>query len=248
MKLGLGLLATGALGIAPRPVAAQSLLDGAKDLLQGTIGGQGGGAASGLAESEIADGLREALRVGSELVVDNLGATNGFNLDPVAHIPLPDELKTAQGYLKKVGLGSLGEEVELKMNRAAEEAMDGSGKVVVSAIQAMTLEDARGILEGPDDAATQYLMRVSGNDIRDKIRPIVDGALSEVGAVNAVDTMLSSYKTIPFVPDVKGDLTNHATEGAFEGLFHYIAVEEKAIRDNPAARTTDLLKRVFAQG
>lgn len=244
----LGLLAGGVAGATSTPALAQSLLDGAKDLLQGTLGGQAGGAASGLAESEIADGLREALRLGSELVVDNLGATDGFNLDPVAHIPLPEELKTAQGYLEKVGFGSLGDEVELKMNRAAEEAMDGSGKIVVSAVQAMTLDDARGILEGPDDAATQYLMRVSGDDIRAKIRPIVDGALSEVGAVSAVDSMLSRYQAIPFVPDVKGDLTNHATEGAFDGLFHYIAVEEKAIRENPAARTTDLLKRVFSQG
>jgi hypothetical protein len=243
----LGGLTAGALGAAfSGSAAAQSLFDNAKDLLKGTLGGDGG-ATGGLAESEIADGLREALRIGSDLVVEQLGATDGFNLDPVAHIPLPEDLRTAQGYLKKVGLGALGDEVELKMNRAAETAMEDSGEIVVSAIEAMTLEDARGILEGPDDAATQYLARVAGDDIRARIKPVVDSALSEVGAINAVDTMLSSYRSIPFVPDVKGDLSAHATDGAFSGLFHYIAVEEKAIRENPTKRTTDLLKRVFSR-
>ncbi len=229
---------------------AQSLLDNAKSLLKNSLGNNGstnGTSLGGLSTTEITDGLKEALRIGSELVVDTLGAENGFNADPVAHIPLPDELQSAQKLLAKVGLGSLGEEVELKMNRAAETAMEDSGEVLVNAIQAMTVEDAKGILDGPDDAATQYLSRVSGADIRDRIRPIVDQALQDVGAVSALDRMMASYKKLPFVPDVKGDLTEHATEKAYEGLIHYIAQEEAAIRENPAKRTTDLLQKVFAK-
>ena len=185
--------------------------------------------------------------MGSERVVDTLGAKDGFNTDPVAHIPLPDELKTVQELLSKVGMGGLGDEVELKMNRAAESAMEDSGEIVIKAIQSMSIDDAKGILQGPDDAATQYLARISGDDIKAKIRPIVDQALTEVGAVAALDTMMARYKTIPFVPDVKGDLTTHATEKAYEGLFHYVAQEEAAIRENPAKRTTEILQKVFSK-
>lgn len=236
------------LAMVPLNAGADSLLDNAKSLLNQSLGGSSAGStAAGLSGSEIAEGLKQALEVGSKLIVDNLGSVDGFNADPVAHIPLPAELQKAQKLLSKVGLGSLGDEVELKMNRAAEAAMDESGEVVLNAIQAMTLDDAKGILQGPDDAATQYLMRVGGDDIKARIRPIVDRALAEVGAVDALDRMMEGYDTLPFVPDVKGDLTEHATQKAFDGLFHYIAVEEASIRENPAKRTTDLLQRVFAQ-
>ncbi len=235
------------LPLAPCTAGATSLLDSAKSLLNKNLGQSGSDAGSALGGGEIAEGLKQALEVGSKLVVDNLGAVDGFNTDPVAHIPLPPELQKAQKLLAKVGLGGLGDEVELKMNRAAESAMDESGEVVLNAIQAMTLDDAKGILQGPDDAATQYLQRVGGDDIRSRIRPIVEQSLAEVGAIDALDRMMEGYETLPFVPNVKGDLTEHATQKAYDGLFHYIAVEEAAIRENPAKRTTDLLQRVFAQ-
>lgn len=236
------------LSLTPNPANADSLLDNAKSLLNQTLGDSPSGAGDvSLSRNEIAQGLKQALEVGSKLVVDNLGAKNGFNTDPVAHIPLPQELQKAQDLMSKVGLSGLGDEVELKMNRAAESAMDESGEVVINAIHAMTLDDAQGILQGPDDAATQYLMRVGGDDIKSRIRPIVEQALAEVGAIDALDRMMAGYDTLPFVPDVKGNLTEHATQKAFDGLFHYIAEEEAAIRENPAKRTTDLLRRVFAQ-
>ena len=226
---------------------ATGLLDSAKSLLNLNPPQSTPPDVSGLSSADITKGLKEALRIGSERVVDTLGVKDGFNTDPVVHIPLPDQLKTVQSMLSKVGLGSLGEEVELKMNRAAESAMEDSGEIVINAIQAMSVDDAKGILQGPDDAATQYLARVSGDDIKAKIRPIVDQALTEVGAVEALDKMMASYKKMPFVPDVKGDLTTHATEKAYEGLFHYVAQEEAAIRENPAKRTTELLQKVFSK-
>jgi len=237
--------------IAGAPSAnAQFNLDSATDLLNNAIGGgsQGGGSsAGGLSENEVIAGLRDALRVGSETVTASLGSTDGFNGDPAVHIPLPENLRRVQEMLSGIGMGALGEEVELKMNRAAEEAMDQSREVLVNAIQAMTVDDAYGILNGPDNAATEYLQRVGGSDIQQRIRPIVERTLNEVGAVAAVDSMLGEYQNIPFVPDVSGDLTDHATTYAYDGLFHYIAQEEAAIRADPAARTTDILRRVFSE-
>lgn len=230
------------------PASATGLFDKAKNLLQsGTSGGSGDTAAALLSSSEISDGLREALRVGAEHVTADLGATDGFFKDPVAFIPLPDSLKKARDLMKPLGLSSLGDEVELRMNRGAEAAMPAAKEVLVNAISNMTLEDAKGILNGPNDAATQYLQRVGGADIESRLRPIMDRTLKEVGAVQAMDQMLGKYKNIPFAPNVTASLTDHATEAAMSGLFHYIAQEEAAIRENPAKRTTDLLQKVFAQ-
>jgi len=230
---------------ALQPVHAQGLLDKAKDLLQPALGGSSNGAALG--QQEIADGLREALRVGAEQVTQGLGNQDGFFKDPVAFIPLPESLRKARDLMKPLGLGSLGDEVELRMNRGAEAAMPAARDVLVNAVSNLTLEDAKKILDGPEDAATQYLRRVGGQDIESRLRPVIDASLREVGAVSALDSMLDGYKNIPFAPNVSASLTDHATEAAMSGLFHYIAQEEAAIRENPAKRTTDLLKKVFAQ-
>lgn len=230
------------------PASAAGLFDKAKDLLQsGTSGGSGSAASSVLSSAEISDGLKEALRVGAKAVTSDLGTTDGFFKDPVAFIPLPDSLKKARDLMKPLGLSSLGDEVELRMNRGAEAAMPAAKEVLVNAISNMTLEDAKGILNGPDDAATQYLQRVGGSDIESRLRPIIDETLREVGAIQALDSMMGKYKNIPFAPDVTASLTDHATDAAMGGLFHYIAQEEAAIRENPAKRTTDLLQKVFAQ-
>ncbi|RVU34601.1 DUF4197 domain-containing protein [Hwanghaeella grinnelliae] len=236
-------------GLLAAPASAAGLFDKAKDLLQSGTGGSDSGGAAGalLSSAEVSDGLKEALRVGAEHVTADLGATNGFFKDPVAFIPLPDSLKKARDLMKPLGLSSLGDEVELRMNRGAEAAMPAAKEVLVNAISNMTLDDAKGILNGPDDAATQYLKRVGGGDIESRLRPIIDSTLRDVGAIQAMDAMLSKYKNIPFAPDVTASLTDHATEAAMGGLFHYIAQEEAAIRENPAKRTTDLLQKVFAQ-
>ncbi len=228
-----------------QPVQAQSsLFDKAKNLLQPALGGDSAGV---LSQSEISDGLREALRIGAEQVTANLGATDGFFKDPTAFIPLPDTVRKARDLMKPLGLSSLGDEVELRMNRGAEAAMPAAKDVLTSAITNMTLDDAKAILNGPKDAATQYLKRVGGGDIESRLRPIIDSSLKEVGAIQALDQMLGQYKSIPFAPNVTTSLTDHATEAAMTGLFHYIAQEEAAIRENPAKRTTELLQKVFSQ-
>ncbi len=250
VKLATISLVTGSL-FTSFPASAQSWLDTATDVLGDVMKNQDAtgavGRAVGLSQDEIAKGLQEALRVGTEAVTAQLGASDGFLGDNAVRIPLPENLATAQSYLKKVGLGSLGDEVETRMNRAAEASMDEARVIVVDAISQMTLEDAKGILDGPEDAATQYFRRAGGERIEGKIRPIVDASLSEVGAIEAMDTMLDGYSQIPFVPDVKGDLGQHATDAAMDGLFHYLAAEEAAIRANPEKRVTELLQKVFAQ-
>ena len=117
----------------------------------------------------------------------------------------------------------------------------------LSAVDKMSMDDVREIFNGPDDAATQYFQRTKTPDLKERMKPIVDKSLSEVGAVRSYDAAVSQYKNVPFVPDVKSDLSGHVLERGLQGIFLYLAKEEKAIRENPAARSTELLKKVFAK-
>ena len=279
--LGVGLLAL-SLWIPASSAQGQSKwLDSAKDLL-GKVGQSDGtgsaGTAGVLSGSEIASGLTEAIWVGAQRVIGQLGSTGGFNGDPSVHIPLPETLTTAQSVLSKIGYGGLGEELEQALNKGAERAVPEATEVFGDAIKAMTGQDAQGILNGPDDAATQYFKRATsqplaerfasggagiqhiGDGERAEIRgdivilavpygalaPIVETALSETGAVQSYDRFIGQYESVPLMPDVKADLTTHVVEKALAGLFLYLAKEETAIRRNPAARSTDLLKKVFS--
>lgn len=235
-------------GLAAFPAAAQSdWLKQGKDLLGGMTGSSGGSSVGVLSNSEIGAGLKEALRVGTETVVKQLGTAGGFNTDSAIHIPLPESMKSVQSTLKRVGMSSMLDDLENKLNRAAEVATPKAKELFYKAIEAMTIDDVQGIYNGPEDAATQYFQKNMTPGLKDAFRPIVDDALAEAGAVQAYDNVMGSYKAVPFVPDVKADLTNHALDGAVAGIFHYVAKEEAAIRANPAARTTDLLKKVFSR-
>ena len=227
-------------------LAQGSLFDKAKETL-GNYGIKLPGAA-GLGSDEIAAGLREALKVGSERVVRQVGARDGFNADPQIHIPLPGALKDVQSMLRKVGLAGLADDLELKLNRGAEAAAPEAKALFWRAISEMTLDDAKRIYDGPDDAATQYFKGKMSPPLAERMRPIVDSSLSEVGAVRSYDNMMARYEAIPFVPDVKADLTGYVVQKALDGIFFYIAKEEAAIRNDPAARTTELLKKVFGAG
>lgn len=245
-----GLLGTAAIHGA----TAQSFFDKAKETLGDALNSSGGGATSGggssavsaLSSDTVEQGLKQALDVGVGLVTSQLGMTDGFNADPVAHIPLPDSLKSAQKLMTAAGLGSYADEIELRMNRAAEQTMRDAGDILVNAVSQMSVDDAKGILEGPDDAATTYLRRVSGTDIESRLRPVITDALADTGALLLYDQMLGQYDTLPFVPDLKASLTDHATDKAMDGLFHYIALQEADIRSDPTRWTTDILKQVFS--
>ena len=219
-------------------------LDKAKDILDESGVSS---SASNLTDSEITSGLKEALYVSSGIVVKQLGATDGFNADPNIHIPLPDELQTMQSALKSVGMSGLLDDLETRLNRAAETATPKAKQLFYNAINEMSLDDARGILEGPDNAATQYFKSKMTPGLIKEFTPIVDESLADVGAIESYDRAVSSYKNIPLVPDVKADLSSYVVEKSMDGIFYYLAQEEAKIRQDPAARTTEILKKVFAK-
>lgn len=224
--------------------AQMDFLKRGKDLLRELPGGQG---TEQLSDADIGAGLREALKVGAERVVGQVGRTDGFNGDPAIHIPLPESLQRVQSALARVGLSSMTDDLELRLNRAAEAASPEAQAVFWQAIDEMTWDDVREIFDGPDDAATRYLERTMSPPLVTRMKPIVDESLAEVGAVRAYDQAIGRYKAIPFVPDVKADLTQHVLERALQGLFLYLAQEEAAIRQNPAKQSTELLRKVFGK-
>lgn len=207
----------------------------------------GSDAASELTTDEIGKGLKEALRVGSETVVNQLGAADGFNKDDQIRIPLPSSLNKARSVLAKVGKSGLLDDLELRLNRAAEAATPKARQLFLDAISGMTLEDVKQIYDGPDDAATQYFKEKMSPQLAVEMKPVVDNTLSQVGVIRSYDTMIQEYKKIPFVPDIKADLSNHVITKGMDGIFYYLAKEEAAIRQNPVKRTTELLQKVFSK-
>lgn len=198
-----------------------------------------------LTTGEIGAGLKEALRVGTETVVAQLGRTDGFNIDPAIHIPLPESLKSVQSTLKRLGMSSLLDDLELRLNRAAEVATPKAKALFWQAISDMTLDDVRGIYEGPKDAATRYFQGKMSRPLAVEMQPVVDESLAQVGAIQSYEKMMGQYRSLPFVPDVKADLTTYVVQKGMDGIFYYVAREEAAIRQDPAKRATELLQRVF---
>jgi hypothetical protein len=227
---------------APAPAAAQSWWEKGTDLLDSLAGKQSAGEPG---VDEIAQAFRQALRIGTRRVVSQLGAEDGFYADPEIHIPLPDRLQQVKSALDTVGMGSVTDDLELKLNRAAEAATPRARRLFIDAISGMTFDDVMNIYRGPDDAATRYFQDRMTPGLSAEMQPIVRDSLAQVGAVRAYDNAIDRYKDLPFVPDVKADLTQYVVNKALQGIFHYVAKEEAAIRKDPARQTTALLKRVF---
>jgi len=225
------------------------------DQVGGVLGNVGGGKSTttampsmkGLSNSDMIAGLKDALRVGSERVVGQLGKTDGFNADPEIHIPLPENLQSVKSALSAVGMGSMMDDLEVRLNRAAETATPKAKRLFGNAIKSMNFDDAKKILNGPDDAATQYFKGKMTSPLSDEMRPIVKKALNQAGAVQAYDSVMGKYQSLPFMPDVKANLTQHVVTLGLAGIFHYMAAEEIAIRKNPVKRTTSILKKVFGR-
>lgn len=200
---------------------------------------------AGLTVAQITQGLKEALNVGTTSVVSQLGKNGGFNLDPKIRIPLPATLAKVDGALKTVGLGHLTGDLQNRMNSAAELATVQGKELFFDAIRQMTIADARQILSGQQDAATQYLRRTMGEALAARMKPIVNDTLAQAGAIKAYDSVMGQYAALPFVSGVKTDLNDYVTGKAMDGVFYYVAQEEAAIRQNPAKRTTEILRTVF---
>jgi len=194
---------------------------------------------------EIGDAFKEALGSGTRNVVQKLGRVNGFNNDRAIHIPLPHELDTVRNTLKRIGQSALLDDLELKLNRAAEAATPKAKALFLDAIRAMTFADVKRIYNGPDDAATRYFEDKMGPGLTREMRPIVDRTLANVGAVRSYDRVMGRYQALPFVPDAKAELGSYVVKKGMHGIFYYLAKEEADIRHNPGRWTTRLLKRVF---
>ncbi len=236
------------LALAALPAHPQGFFDRGKDLLKGLGGGPSSSPGiSSLTTGEIAGGLRDALRVGSERVVRTLGRADGFNKASDVHIALPGSLRTVQSMLARIGMSSLADDLELRLNRAAEAAVPKAKKLFADAISQMTIDDAKKILNGPKDSATRYFRGKMSAPLAADMKPIVNKQLANVGAIASYDKMMGQYKSLPFAPDAKADLTDYVLEKAIDGVFLYLGREEAAIRENPVKRTTELLQKVFGR-
>jgi hypothetical protein len=218
---------------------------GFQDFLKGAM--KSLGLEQGLTESEIVDGLKEALEIGTSKAVTLVSKKNGYLKNPKIKIPLPKNVRKAESFLRNIGFGSKVDKFELSMNRAAERAAPKAKSIFWDAIKKMSFSDARQLLKGPDDAATQYFRKKTSTQLQDEFKPIVNQAMSEVGVTQAYKSLDRKIRALPFTKSLSFDLDQYVTDKALDGLFLMLAEEEKKIRQDPTARVTDLLKKVFAE-
>jgi hypothetical protein len=206
------------------------------------------GLGGGLSEGKIIEGLKQALEVGTAKAVDLVSKTDGYYKNPQIKIPLPESVQKAEKILRTAGLGAQMDAFDLSMNRAAEQAAPEAKALFLGAVKEMSFDDAKKILNGSDDAATQYLRGKTGSQLAEKFKPIVHNAMAQVGVTKTYQDLEAKVKSIPFGPNLSTDVDQHVTDKALDGLFTMLAAEEKKIRKDPAARVTDLLKEVFGGG
>lgn len=195
---------------------------------------------------EIASGLKEALGNGITKQVSKLTVTDGFFKNEAVKILLPDELKKVDKTLRDIGMSSLADEGLKVLNRAAEDAVKEATPIFVSAVKNITFTDAKNILLGNDNSATTYLQNSTSTQLYGKFNPVVKSSLGKVGADKVWNQIITRYNAVPLVKKVNPDLNDYVTNQAMKGVFKMVAIEEKDIRNNLSARTSDLLKRVFA--
>ena len=199
----------------------------------------------GLSQANIESALREALVVGTNKTVALTSADGGYSNNPLIKIPMPVELAKISKTLTSLGLGSYVTEFNTKMNEAAEQAAALAGPVFTDAVTNMNFDDVQNVFNGGDTAATNYFKKNTADKLTNIYTPIVKEKMKEVGAVDVYNNMVKRYNEIPFVKKVNFNIENYVTTNALEGLFKTLALEETKIRQNPAARTTELLKMVF---
>jgi hypothetical protein len=190
-------------------------------------------------------GVREALQIGAERCVARTARPGGFLDNPVVRIGLPPELREIGQAMRAVGFDGTVDEIEVAMNRAAEEASGEAADLLVDAVANLTIRDAQAIVDGPDDAATRYFRASSEDALRARFAPIVEVAMKRVGLYRAYDELLDRHELLSLFGDPTLDLNRYVTDQTLEGLFTVLREEEERIRDDPAARTTELLRAVF---
>jgi len=200
---------------------------------------------SGLSQEEVGNGLKEALTKGIEKGVDQLSKPDGFFKDLSIKIPLTEEADIVESKLRSIGQGKQVDATIESINRAAEDATTAAKDIFVAAIKGMTIQDAMSLLKGEDNAATVFLDKSTRANLMLKFEPIIQASLDKVGATKNWNTIFTNYNKLPFVQKINPDLVQYVTGKAIDGLFVQIAKEELKIRKDPAARLSDLLKKVF---
>lgn len=200
----------------------------------------------GIGNAEIASGLRQALNFGIDKQVTKLTQVDGFYKNELVKILLPEELRKVDKALRDIGLNKLADEGLKILNRAAEDAVKEATPIFIDAVKGITFSDAKNILLGQDNAATQYLTNKTQSALYSKFNPVIKSSFSKVGADQIWENLINKYNAIPFTNNVNADLTDYVTTQALNGVYTMIAVEEKEIRTKFSSRTTDLLKKVFA--
>lgn len=231
------------LGLASTPLAACETLD--PSILDG-LSGLGGALTAG----EVALGLKAALDNGVGNALSNVGVLNGFLGNNIIRIPLPKVLQDVQSVLAPLGADGILVELGTQLNRGAEKAAPVARDIFLDAVRGLTITDAFDILRGTETAATEYLQARTTSRLGQLFSPIMESALSQTGALRLVDDVSSQLRSVPFGPslgvDARNDLIDHGVDYGLRGVFHFIGEEEKAIRANPAKRTSDILRRVFS--
>lgn len=217
-----------------------SLFNKAKDAVNKAKGGSGS-----LSTEEIAAGLKEALTVGATNSSGKLSAADGFFKDAAVKILMPEEVQKVEKKMRMMGMGKLVDNTILSMNRAAEDASKSAADIFIKAIKQMSISDALGILRGTDTAATGYLRKATNAELTAAFRPVIETSLAKVDATKYWKDLFSAYNKFSSEP-VNTDLTAYVTERAMKGIFYYVSEEEKKIRKDPAARVSDILKKVFS--
>ncbi len=216
------------------------------DVLESILGMANTGPAP-LTNSEIVAGLKEALNVGTKNAVGNLSSEGGFLNNPVLKIPFPPEARKVEEKLRQIGMGKKVDEFVVNMNKGASEAVKQATPIFAEAIKTMSFADAKQILQGSDNAATNYFKDKTTAQLFDLFKPKVQQTLDQVAVTKYWNDIMSTYNKIPFVTKVETDLAKYVTNKALDGLFFKIAEEEKKIRTEPVARISDILKKVFGQ-
>ena len=199
-----------------------------------------------LTQEQIGNGLRQALDNGIQNQVSKLTSENGFYKNELVKILLPEELQAVDKGLRKIGLSNLADEGIKVLNRAAEDAVKTATPIFVNAVKEITFADAKNILLGEQNAATDYLETKTTESLYNSFSPVINNSFSKVGADKVWSNLINKYNSIPFVKKVNPDLTDYVTSEALKGVFTMIKVEEKGIREKAGLRNTALLRQVFA--
>lgn len=198
-----------------------------------------------LREKDVVKALKSALDQSSAAAVARLGIEDGYFGDPKVRIPLPDTFQKAEKVLRGLGQGAKVDELHRAINRAAEAAVPEGKALLLDAVRRMTLADAKGILTGGDDAATEYFRRTTAEPLAQKFLPIVTRATEKVGLARKYDDLAGRLAPLGLVRPEDAKLDQYVTRKALDGLFRVMAEEEKKIRDNPAAAAGSIVRRIF---